>query len=334
MTAFVVRRILLAVAVLGATSLGVFILMATRFSSTCTSQYTPIGDLAPPLAKTPGQAVRLYWHWVKEIPSGQAFGRVCSIQTSTEKIGPAFGHTAALLGATAWIVLVLSLVLGIAAATRAGTPLDAVLRGFSYAAWAVPPFVLGLLLMAGLDKVGWFPGVGWPGSCLEQGGFLHTCGPAEPALQHLGSVLKHLIAPTIALSVAFIGVHSRYLRSSLLVTFGAPYITTARSKGLPERQVVLRHALRNSVATFVATFLLDFGAIFGAAMAVDWVYHLNGLGSLLISEINGIGSGDSPRYLDPYAIETLLTGAAVLVVFSSVVAELVVAWLDPRSRRA
>jgi peptide/nickel transport system permease protein len=331
-TAFVVRRLLLALAVLLATSIGVFVLMATHFSSTCSSEYTPIGDLAPPLASNAGQALRLYWRWLQEIPSGEAFGQVCGVQTSAQTIGPAFGHTAALLGLTAIVVLVVSLLLGIASATRAGTPVDGALRGFSYAAWAVPPFVLALLLMSGLDRLGWFPGLGWPGSCLEQGGFIHTCGPDESTAAHVGSILKHLIAPVLALSVAFIGIHSRYLRSSLLVTFGAPFITTARSKGLSERRVVLRHALRISLAPFVATFLLDFGAIFGAAMAVDWVYKLNGLGSLLISEIAGVGSGDGPRYLDPYAIETLLTGAAVLVVVSSVAAELVIAWLDPRAR--
>jgi ABC-type dipeptide/oligopeptide/nickel transport system permease component len=67
-------------------------------------------------------------------------------------------------------------------------------------------------------------------------------------------------------------------------------------------------------------------------MAVDWVFHLNGLGTLLINEINGIGSGDGPRYLDAYAIETLLTVAATLVIVSGVLAELSVTWFDPRAR--
>jgi ABC-type dipeptide/oligopeptide/nickel transport system permease component len=95
---------------------------------------------------------------------------------------------------------------------------------------------------------------------------------------------------------------------------------------------VLHHALRNSLATFTSVLLLDFGALFGAAMAVDWVFHLNGLGTLFISEIGGVGSGDGPRYLDAYAVESLLTVAAALVVTSGVLAECAVAWLDPRAR--
>jgi len=94
---------------------------------------------------------------------------------------------------------------------------------------------------------------------------------------------------------------------------------------LPERAVVLRHALRNSLATFTSVLLLDFGAIFGAAMAIDWVFRLNGLGMLLINEINGVGAGDGPRYhLDAYSVETLLTIAATFVIGASVLAELAV----------
>jgi ABC-type dipeptide/oligopeptide/nickel transport system permease component len=67
-------------------------------------------------------------------------------------------------------------------------------------------------------------------------------------------------------------------------------------------------------------------------MAVDWVFHLNGLGTLLLTEVAGIGGGDGPRYLDAYAIQTLLSLAAALVIASSVLAELAVVWLDPRAR--
>ena len=136
-------------------------------------------------------------------------------------------------------------------------------------------------------------------------------------MHYVVGVLRHITVPAVALSLAFIGLHSRYLRSSLLVALSAPYTTTACAKGLPERRVVLQHALRNSLATFTSALLLDFGAIFGAAMAVDWVFRLNGLGTLLVIEINGVGAGDGPRYLDAYAVETLLTVAAALVVVSA-----------------
>ncbi|HWX09363.1 MAG TPA: ABC transporter permease [Gaiellaceae bacterium] len=338
MWAFAVRRLLLAVAVLAAVSFGTFALMATKFSSTCISRYTPLGVANPPLASNVDQAANLYWEWVKGIPSGRSFGVVCGGEVA-QKVGPAALHTAALLGSTALLVVVFSLLLGTLAATRAGSTVDVLLRGFSYAGWAIPSFVLALVLQSILSWAGrtygfhWFALTGWPGSCsFNPGSSVSSCEHTGGAFHHMLLFVRHLAVPAVALSVAFIGLHSRYLRSSLLVALNAPYTTTARAKGLPERTVVLRHALRNSLSTFTSALLLDLGAIFGAAMAVDAIFNLNGLGALLLTEIGGIGGGDGPRYLNPYAIETLLMAAAALVIASSVVAEISVASLDPRAR--
>ena len=336
MTAFLARRIVLAVGVLAAVSFGSFALMATKFSSQCTSQFTPPGVANPPLASTVSQSASLYWAWVKGIPSGRSFGVVCGGET-TSQVWPAFAHTAALLGATALIVVVVALALGTLAASRAGSLWDTGLRGFSYAAWAVPPFLLAILLQSllrwgGHHSIHWFSVYGWPASCLSGTGAFYPCGPTGGTAHHVLEIVRALTLPALALAVAFTGLHSRYLRSSLLVALNAPYTTTARAKGLPERKVVLRHALRNSLATFTSALLLDFGAIFGAALAVDTVFGLNGLVSLLLIEVGGVGGGDGPRYLNPYAIETLLATAALLVIAASVVAEISVAALDPRVR--
>ena len=336
MTAFLARRLVLAVAVLVGVTFGSFVLIATKFSSQCTSQFTPAGVANPPLAGTVPQAASLYWDWVKGIPSGRSFGVVCGGQTASQ-VWPAFAHTGALLGATALIVLVAALALGTLAASRAGSVWDTSLRGLSYAAWAVPPFLLAIILQSVLRSAGrhgfqWFSIYGWPASCLSGSGAFYPCGSTGGTAHHTLEIVRALTMPAIALSVAFIGLHSRYLRSSLLVALNAPYTTTARAKGLPERTVVLRHALRNSLATFTGALLLDFGAIFGAALAVDVVFGLNGLGSLLLTEIGGIGGGDGPRYLNPYAIETLLATAALFVIATSVIAEIAVASFDPRTK--
>ncbi len=337
MAAFLGRRLLLAVAVLFAVSFGSFALIATKFSSVCPGSFSP-SVTYPPLASNAGQVAQLYWRWLKGVPSGRSLGDVCS-GAPAQQIWPSLGRTALLLGATGLLVVALSLFVGTLAATRAGSALDLIFRGFSYAAWAVPSFVLALMLQS---VVGWagtrfgfhfFASSGWPGYCPNT--FLFNepgCAPAGTGAHYLVGVVRHLVVPAVALSLAFVGLHSRYLRSSLLVSLHAPFTTTAYAKGLTERRVVLHHALRNSLATFVSALLLDFGAIFGAAMAVDWVFRLNGLGMLLINELNGVGSGDGPRYLDAYSIETLLAIAALLVIGASVVAEIAVAWLDPRSR--
>ena len=338
MTAFLGRRVLLAAVVLLTVSFGTFALMATKFSTQCPGQFST-NTKFPPLASNAGQAATLYWRWVKGVPSGRALGDVCG-GAIAQPLWLAFGHTAALLAATGLLVVISSLLLGTLAAARAGSALDGLLRAFSYAAWAVPSFLLALMLQSIVHWAGWRYGIhtfaqsGWPGYCPNQYNFLNSidCPPAGSGAHYVVGVLRHLTVPAVALAFAFVGLHSRYLRSSLLVSLHAPFTTTAYAKGLPERRVVLRHALRNSLATFTSALLLDFGALFGAAMAVDWVFHLNGLGSLLVTEIAGVGASDGPRYLDAYAIQTLLTLAATLVVASSVFAELAVAWLDPRAR--
>lgn len=338
MTSFAARRLLLSAGVLLAVSLGTFVFIATKFVPTCYSRYST--GAIPTLAATPGQATVLWWDWLKGVPSGRSFGQVCGGDIGAP-LWPAVGHTAALLAATAVLVVVFSLALGTIAASRAGSALDVTLRGFSYAAWAVPAFVLALGLQSvfkwAATRYGFhaFGTSGWPGSCLGQGGVVlprSLCGPAPTGATYAADVLRHLVLPSVALAVAFIGIHSRYLRSSLLVALAAPYTRTARAKGLPERVVVLRHALRNSLATFTSALLLDFGAIFGAAMAVDWVFQLNGLGTLFITEVSGFGAGDSARSLNPYAIEALLALAALFVIASSFVAEVAIASFDPRAR--
>ena len=89
--------------------------------------------------------------------------------------------------------------------------------------------------------------------------------------------------PGIALAAGFLGLHARHLRAGVLETMDQPYITTARAKGLSEERILVRHVLRIAIAAFISGLLADIGAIFGAALAVDVVFRLNGLGTLLIS---------------------------------------------------
>jgi peptide/nickel transport system permease protein len=310
--------------------------MATKFTSTCYSSYTPTGAY-PPLADSARHATTLWWKWVRTIPSGKAFTDTCSFQ-GTSNVVSGLEHTGALLGMTIGIVLVLSLAVGVLAAIRAGSLFDLGFRAFSYTAWAVPPFLLALVLQTGLISLTrhglhLFPVSGWPASC-PAGFFFCTAPPGGHGVVHVAKVLQALVVPSVALSVAFVGLHSRYLRSSLIVAFGAPYTNTARAKGLSETRIVVRHALRNSLGVFTSVLLLDLGAVIGASLAVDFVFRLGGLGLVFLNLIGGLGSqsGDGPKPLDAYAVMSVLLLTAMIVAFASLVAELVVVWLDPRVR--
>jgi peptide/nickel transport system permease protein len=336
--AFIVRRALLSLLVLGAVSYGSFVLIATKFSSTCYSAYTPNGRV-PPLADSTKHATSLWLSWVRGVPSGRSFKDTCSAQGTADVLG-GLGHTAALLGMTIAIVLVVSLAIGVLAALRARSWFDLGFRAFSYTAWAIPPFLLALVLQTGLISMtrhGWhpFPVSGWPASC-PAGFFTCTAPAGSHGIAGVAKVLQSLVVPAVALSVAFVGLHSRYLRSSLIAAFGAPYTNTARAKGLSETRIVLRHALRNSLGVFTSVLLLDLGAVIGASLAVDFVFRLGGLGLVFLGLIGGLGSqsGDGPKPLDPYAVMSVLMVTAILVAVASLLAELVVVWLDPRVRPA
>jgi ABC-type dipeptide/oligopeptide/nickel transport system permease component len=115
----------------------------------------------------------------------------------------------------------------------------------------------------------------------------------------------------------------------VLETLDAPFVTTARSKGLSETRILFRHVLRMSLAAFVSGLLADVGAIFGAALAVDFVFRLNGLGTLLVFEF----PADSFAPIDVYSVNLLLLITGGIVLLSAVLADTATAALDPRLRR-
>lgn len=327
MVVFLVRRVVL----------GVLVLAALSFASFCFFQWLGPGS------NSFAEILREYRTWAAGLWGGASFDvlhrpvptrlnffvRVTLIQ--------ALGHTVALLALTLAIVVVLTIGLAALAASRKGSVLDVTLRALSYLAWAVPAFLLGLLVqllvnaVGGAHGVGPFPIAGWPGTCPAgvgiNSGQITPCAAAGSGVHYVWNALRYLVLPAGTLAVGFVGLHARYLRSALVETLQAPYITTARAKGLAERSVLLRHALRISLVTFVSALLSDFGAILGTVMAVDFVFQLNGLGTVFISDFP-VDMG----HVDPYQIVPVLLLTGILVVASSVVADVVIFRLDPRAR--
>jgi peptide/nickel transport system permease protein len=276
-----------------------------------------------------------YWRWLRGVPTGHSFEHGL-LGPLWPVVRPALVHTLVLLGFTMAIVIVFSVTIGCLAARWRGSGLDLLLRGGSSIAWAVPPFILALVLEetlgggAGRAGLGWFPPGGWAGQCPGGIGIdLHTfrCPAAGSGAVYVGNVLWYLTLPAVALAVGFIGLHSRYLRVALGTALEMPYIAVARAKGLPERQVLLRHALRNSLIVFVPALLGDFGAIFGASLVIDVLFRLNGVGGLFISLLN---LNSEVPVLDTYTAQLLLLIGGALVVLASLLGELAIGLIDPR----
>ncbi|HVS85694.1 MAG TPA: ABC transporter permease [Gaiellaceae bacterium] len=323
MIAFLLRRL----------AVGVLVLVALSIVSFCFFTWEQQHQGLQPLLSA-------WWAWAKGLDGGDTMHTLTfPVRTRNFTVGvrmiDAVGHTAVLLALMVAIVVLLSVGLALLAVARQGSGLDIGLRALSYAAWAVPAFLLALLVQLLLNTVvgpRWvFPLAGWPGTCPAgigiNAGTITPCAAAGHGGRYVLNVLRYATLPALTLSLGFVGLHARYLRSSLLETMSAPFVTTARSKGLSERRVLLRHALPASLATFVGALFSDFGAVLGAGFAVDYVFQFNGLGTVFISSFpQGFGG------IDPNQMTFVLMLAAVLVIVSSLAGDVAVQLLDPRAR--
>lgn len=203
--------------------------------------------------------------------------------------------------------LVVGLPLGILAARKRGTAVDHVSNGLGLLGLSVPNFWLGLLLILGVSvKLGWLPASGY-----------------VPFSQDPLANLQRMLLPAIVLGVGLAAILMRQMRSAMLESLSADYIRTARSKGLPERQVVLVHALRNSLTTVVTVLGLQLGALISGAVITEQIFVIPGFGKLLV---DAVFQRDYP----------IVQGAALVTVTGYVVVNLLVdlsySVLNPRVR--
>ena len=201
-----------------------------------------------------------------------------------------------------------SIALGLYSAVRAGRASDRFLTVLALIGISMPVFWIGALMNHYLGfELGIFP----------NGGYI-------PLTEDPVDWLYHMILPWTALSILFIGVYSRILRSNVLETMSEDFVRTARAKGLSQRQVMLRHVLRNSLIPIVTLWGLDFGAVVGGgAILTESVFNLQGVGQYAA---DAIGQLDQPPL-----IAVTMFGAFMIVVFNAIV-DILYARLDPRIR--
>lgn len=215
--------------------------------------------------------------------------------------------TASLAIGAGVIWLSLGILFGLLSAWRAGRWLDRALTVLSLIGVSTPVFFLGAVLSYY---------VGSKAGILPPGDYASLSNPWE--------WFKHLIMPWFALSVLFIGVYSRVLRSTILDTVNDDYVRTARAKGLTERQVMVRHVLRNSMIPIISLFGLDFAAVIGGgAILTETVFNLHGVGQYAAQSVQSL---DIP----PVLVITMF-GAFMVVLIGGFI-DVLYAVLDPRIR--
>jgi ABC-type dipeptide/oligopeptide/nickel transport system permease component len=189
-----------------------------------------------------------YGRWLSQVAVGD-FGRsYASGRQVIEVIGERLPATLRLTGVALGIALVVGVPLGIVAAAQAGRPLDALCRLIALVGVSIPGFWLGLLLIWTFAvRLGWLPAIG-------------AGGP------------QHLLLPGCALAASVAATQARLIRASLLEVLDQPYTIVARAKGLGERAILLRHALRNALIPPVTALGLSLGSLLGGAAVVESVF--------------------------------------------------------------
>jgi len=224
--------------------------------------------------------------------------------------------TLSLVFGAAVIWVVMSIVLGIAAALLRGTIVDPLLMILALIGISMPVFwageVANLITQSRFHDTflfSWVPPLGYTSFTQSPVGWF-----------------KGLIIPWITLSILYIGLYARVLRANIIETESEDYVRTARAKGLTERRVLLRHTLRGSMITYVSLFGLDFGALVaGGVLLTEVVFAIHGIGFLTYQSLTNLDL--------PTIMATVVYGAFFIVLANALV-DIAYAWLDPRVRPA
>ena len=213
-------------------------------------------------------------------------------------------------GAVIWLGL--GITNGVLSAVRPRSFTDRSLTGFSLFFYSMPTFLLGLLLLYFLYFRLTLAGI----AIFPAGGYAPMTGGVGPWLQHM-------ILPWITLALVQAATYTRLTRASMLDVLGEDYVRTARSKGIGEQRVILRHGLRAALTPVVTQFGIDLGALLGGVVVTETVFSLPGLGKTAIDAIN---QQDLP------VIVGIVLFASAAVVLANIVVDILYAVLDPRVR--
>jgi peptide/nickel transport system permease protein len=252
-----------------------------------------------------------YWNWVTDFASGD-FGdyyRVSGSDPVSETIGEAFPITMQLIIYSQVLAILIAVPLGVAAAYRAGTRFDKGANTVMFALLAVPNFVLGLALA-------YYLGV-----------WLQLVPPSGyvPFSEDAGEHVRRMILPGLTLAAGQVAVYMRLLRSDMVQTLQEDFIQMARAKGISDRRVLWRHALRPSTLTLLTVAGLNVGTLIGGAVVIEVLFSIPGLGYFL---------GQAIFQRQYVALQSFVAVIAVLYVLVNFAVDVLYTVVDPRIRHA
>ncbi|MFT4288414.1 ABC transporter permease [Nocardioides sp.] len=249
-----------------------------------------------------------YFHWLGSAVHGDLGQSLFSSQSVTSTIVDRLPVTMSLTVVAMVLVVVVGMPLGIVAARRPNSVVDRLLSAFASVSMSLPPFVTGLLLMLVFAvTLAWFPATGYVS--IADGG--------------LGGWLRNLVLPALAVAAVPIAEIARQTRGALVDTLGTDYVRTVRAKGVRERSVLLKHALKNAGVPIATVLGLQVNRLLAGSVTVEFVFAMPGFGALAVTSVV---QRDIPTILGVVMV------SAVIVVVVNVLTDLSYGLFNPRLR--
>jgi len=255
--------------------------------------------------------VSQYGTWLGKAVRGDLGQSTRSGEEVSSMLTRSMGNTLQLIVWGTILSAIVAVAIGVYSAVRQYTAADYAFTGLSYIGVAMPPFWFGLIaieLLAVKSHV--FYSLG-----------LHSGDSTGLGMNYV----RHLVLPVATLCVQIVASWSRFERASMLDVLGADYVRTARAKGVPQRTVIMKHALRNALIPLVTVMSLDIGALFGGLIITEQIFSIGGMGRLFF---NALLSGDV------YVLEAWMVIVAAFIIGFNLLADVLYGVLDPRIRPA
>ncbi|MAT19781.1 MAG: ABC transporter permease [Acidimicrobiaceae bacterium] len=251
--------------------------------------------------------------YVGDVASGDLGTSYRFNESVTSLIGDRIWPTILLVMTALVFAIVIGVLVGVFTARRPESPVSHGVTVFSLVGYSMPVFWTGyLLIIAFASNVRWFPVAGMRDVRFEGNRF-----------EEWLDIAHHLVLPALTLGLIYLAQYSRLSRASMLEVLQSDYVRTARAKGLAERKVVYKHALRNAVIPVITIAGLQFGALLSGALLVETVFNWPGLGRL---------AADSVFQRDAPVLLGVLICSAALVVVINILTDVVYRMIDPRIR--
>jgi peptide/nickel transport system permease protein len=248
-----------------------------------------------------------YWRWASGILKGDLGQSLIMERPVGPIVADALGASALLAACSFVFVATIGIALGVVAAVRRNKAIDHAISIFTYVGISVPEFFWGIVLIIVFARyLNWLP----PG------------GRGDTS-ESLLTRMSYLILPTATLTFTLIAHVSRMTRSSMIETLRTQYVRNARAKGLPERVVILRHALRNALLPTITVLAVDVGWLIGGIVVVETVFSYPGLGRLMIFALE--------RHDLPLIQGSILVITAIYCT-ANLIADLLYAFFNPKIR--